>query len=673
MAAYKANVRTLPMLGFAYLTLHDSYSLFRVRNLNAMPEVREKIFDPDPNKAFTRAKLAKLNRANGINYSNAEVQNDFSTSFQNFPSDDSVFNKDFSVLPVFVPTDTIDHIQKCGKTTKKSAADDAVVEMSSSKGLRMVPFVHDMEVNKACEADVVYLRALCWASYRKGVKYKVRIIVNPRGSPKILSAGCDKICPAGRSGCCCHVMAVIWKLDEMSRNNKLQKLIQDDRACTSKPRKWGIPGRREVEHEPVMASKLVKPRHQSDTPSRKRRGVFPTLFDPRPSTSRNLSPEAVDKFRENVIATNPSIPFAKMTPDSNDIIIVDSIVGLIAKGSVLDLQLKDFSNRAIGSEQYAQEKSTSVLHPKTLTNSNVPSNSSSKTYATGKSFDTAKNANEISQGKYSIISPPKQQPVSLDEINERCKKIKCKLFVDESEIEKIEIDTRGQSDNPKWFEHRFGRVTASRCHRVACPHKSSTSPSKIIKEVLNYNPCVQTKAMWEGIKNEKLAVTEYVKKMQEDGHCDLKVEDCGFFVSKHHGFIGASPDGLVTDPSIENPLGVIEVKNITVKDSEDLSIALVRKSICKKDGMVNKRHMYYYQMQQQLYVVNRTWCDFVVRGSNGELYCKRVPYDPTWWIEKLANLESFYDSYILPELAYPRLKDGLARYDFPQAKQVRHV
>jgi hypothetical protein len=54
----------------------------------------------------------------------------------------------------------------------------------------------------------------------------------------------------------------------------------------------------------------------------------------------------------------------------------------------------------------------------------------------------------------------------------------------------------------------------------------------------------------------------------------------------------------------------------------------------------------------------------VVRGNNGELYCKRVPYDPAWWVEKLANLESFYDSYILPELAYPRLRDGLDRYDF---------
>jgi hypothetical protein len=627
-----------------------------------MPEVRNKVFDPDPSKAFTKAKLAKL-RDNEISCSNAEVKNDFSTGFKSFPSDDSAFNKDFSVLPVFVPTDTLDHIKNCGKSTKKFADNDAVAEMSSSKGLRMVSFVHDMEVSNAVEANVVYLRALCWASYKKCVKYKVRMIVKPQGSRKILSSLCDKICPAGRSGCCCHVMAVIWKLDEMSRNNMLQKPVEDNRACTSKPRKWGIPGKREVNHEPVMSSKLVKPRHQLDLPSRKRRGVFPTLFDPRPSKYRKLSPEAVQKFRDNICVKNSSIPFAKLTPNSEDIILTDSIVGSIAKGSVLEMQLKDFSNRAIRNEQSALEKNTSVLNPKILNNSN-PSKSSSKICDKSKTLDTAKNAQKISEEKYPIISPPKQQPVSLHEISERCKKIKCKLFVDDNEIEKIENETRGQSDNPKWFEYRFGRVTASKCHRVACPHRSSTSPSKIIKEILNYNPCVQTKAMRDGIKNEKLAVAEYVKKMQQEGHCNLKVEDCGFFVAKHHGFIGASPDGLVSDPSVENPLGIIEVKNITVNDSEDLASALVRKSICRKNGMVNKTHMYYYQMQQQLFVVNRAWCDFVVRGNNGELYCKRVPYDPAWWVEKLANLESFYDSYILPELAYPRLRDGLDRYDF---------
>ena len=239
------------------------------------------------------------------------------------------------------------------------------------------------------------------------------MIVNLQGSPKILSAVCDKICPAGRSGCCCHVIAVIWKLDDMSRN-KFKKHVYDDCACTSKPRKWGIPGRREVEHEPVMASKLVKPRHQSDVPSRKRRGVLPNLFDLHPKKYKKLDPKEVEKFRDNLNATNPSIPFVKITPDSNDIIVVDSVVGSIAKGSVLDLQLQDFSNRAISTKQSAQEQNI-------LNNPNISAYSSSKTCFSGKNFDSAQNAQKISQREYPIISPPKQQLVSLDEISEWCK------------------------------------------------------------------------------------------------------------------------------------------------------------------------------------------------------------------------------------------------------------
>ena len=93
-------------------------------------------------------------------------------------------------------------------------------------------------------------------------------------------------------------------------------------------------------------------------------------------------------------------------------------------------------------------------------------------------------------------------------------------------------------------------------------------------------------------------------------------------------------------------------------------MALVRKGICKKNGIINKSHQYYYQIQQQAFVTDRTWCDFLVRGSNNELFQQRVPFNTAWWKEKLVHLENFFDQYILPELAYPRLKFGLDRYDF---------
>ena len=62
------------------------------------------------------------------------------------------------------------------------------------------------------------------------------MVVQRNGKRKILAVECDKrVCPAGKSGYYCHVMVVIWKLDEISRNKKVQPT--DNRSCTSKPRK----------------------------------------------------------------------------------------------------------------------------------------------------------------------------------------------------------------------------------------------------------------------------------------------------------------------------------------------------------------------------------------------------------------------------------------------------
>ena len=122
------------------------------------------------------------------------------------------------------------------------------------KGYDILPFVHDLQVSKSVDNNIIYARALC------------RIIVNPNGKPKIVAVQCDSLCPTGKGGCCCHVMTIIWKLDEMFRNKLLTNQCKDDRPCTSKPRKWGIPGKRTVMHEPIMASQFFKPRHQTDLP-----------------------------------------------------------------------------------------------------------------------------------------------------------------------------------------------------------------------------------------------------------------------------------------------------------------------------------------------------------------------------------------------------------------------
>ena len=89
-------------------------------------------------------------------------------------------------------------------------------------------------------------------------------------------------------------------------------------------------------------------------------------------------------------------------------------------------------------------------------------------------------------------------------------------------------------------------------------------------------------------------------------------------------------------------------------------------SICKTSDsgvlQVNKNHMYFYLLQQQLAVCcEKTLSCAFNPGSNEEFFCTEVSFEHKWWKEKPKNTEQFYDKYIVYELAYPRLRDGLQR------------
>ena len=66
------------------------------------------------------------------------------------------------------------------------------------------------------------------------------MIVKLNGKPNITAALCDSICPADKSGCCCHIMAFIWKLDEMSRNKFANKSVQRLPSLYVKTKKMGV-------------------------------------------------------------------------------------------------------------------------------------------------------------------------------------------------------------------------------------------------------------------------------------------------------------------------------------------------------------------------------------------------------------------------------------------------
>jgi len=172
-----------------------------------------------------------------------------STCFDSYPLDKStLFSEDFPVLPSFVPMDAFEQVKNSGKSSKKSANAEVVIN-SNDKGLRMMNFVDEMQVYNNVEKNIIYLHPSCWTSYKRNVKYKVKLVINRRETPKIQAAKCERQCPPCNCGCCCHVMAIIWKLENMMRNSQLQISTPDNRCCTSKPRQWGKGNKRAVEFQ----------------------------------------------------------------------------------------------------------------------------------------------------------------------------------------------------------------------------------------------------------------------------------------------------------------------------------------------------------------------------------------------------------------------------------------
>ena len=238
-----------------------------------------------------------------------------------------------------------------------------------------------------------------------------------------------------------------------------------------------------------------------------------------------------------------------------------------------------------------------------------------------------------------------------------------KVVVTKEEVEKIERCTQKQAGSEQWICERRKRLTASRVGGVAKMRKT-TKRSKKVQELL-YSTFRGNEATRYGMEMELTTTHEYTTH-QQGGHPGLTVDTCGLFVSHENPWLAASPDGTVCDPNdASQPLGLVEIKNPHSARHMTLSEACDNSTFClekrEKDGQVTyrlkRRHDYYYQIQCQLYCVDREWCDFVLR-TDKDLHIERIDRDSTWWKGQLPKLHTFYFDALLPELACPRYGKG---------------
>ncbi|KAJ3590685.1 hypothetical protein NHX12_008634 [Muraenolepis orangiensis] len=250
--------------------------------------------------------------------------------------------------------------------------------------------------------------------------------------------------------------------------------------------------------------------------------------------------------------------------------------------------------------------------------------------------------------------------------------------LESSIVEEIEVLTRGQRENPAWFDYRKNRITASNVHNIAhcrfVARKSSTPPASYLADITGHKgERVQTRAMTWGVDNEAPAVKLYeVLKSQRLGR-EVFVQDSGLFIDHKRPWLGASPDGIVTDKLSGQQLLCLEVKcpfkhkDRTVEEAcrEDPAFCLQIQSEEELHGQrpvyqLKQKHSYYSQIQCQLAVTGMKQADLVVFTLK-ETALVPVTFNPEFWEQTLTKLQIFYEEVLLPIHKKLRQPDPAAR------------
>lgn len=118
-----------------------------------------------------------------------------------------------------------------------------------------------------------------------------------------------------------------------------------------------------------------------------------------------------------------------------------------------------------------------------------------------------------------------------------------------------------------------------------------------------------------GIQNEPAAIACYEKK----NNCQVK--KCWLIIHKTIDYIGAFPDGLVGDD------GLLEIKCASKLKTQDLERAIGEITDLDENGRLKKTDRHDLQVQGQLEITDRKWCDYVTYAANGIIHCDRIYRD----------------------------------------------
>lgn len=150
-----------------------------------------------------------------------------------------------------------------------------------------------------------------------------------------------------------------------------------------------------------------------------------------------------------------------------------------------------------------------------------------------------------------------------------------------------------EQGSEEWFETRRGKLTASHASTIAANGKGLDTYC-LEKAVEIFSE--EREEHFENSHTRRGNEFEPVAKAHYEAQKGVEVREIGF--AEYNDYVGVSPDGLVGDD------GLVEIKCPAGKGYMSALLG------------ANIKPEYYTQMQMQMLVMDRKWCDFVQFNPN---------------------------------------------------------
>ena len=164
-----------------------------------------------------------------------------------------------------------------------------------------------------------------------------------------------------------------------------------------------------------------------------------------------------------------------------------------------------------------------------------------------------------------------------------------------------------------------------------------------------------------GKSHKNVVLQRYVNLQLTSGHNGLVAVKAGFVICEEFPFLGATPDACVHDPSRTEQYGLVEIK-CPYKYRDLLPEHAASNSdfcsfVTEKDGKkilnLKQSHTYFCQVQGQMAITKRKWCDFVIFTNKG-ISVQTIEFDPTFWTNQLLpKLINFFENCFAPAIVCP--------------------